>query len=278
LHIGVIADSHVAVDERAYEPAVWHNPFRLVDALDRLAGTLDHPFLRDADLVVVLGDLVHYGDRPSLRAVVEAMAACTAPVVLLSGNHDVMEAAVRLEDEVDAVGASHVWSPLAGSPPRALTSLFDVAGLGLCVIEVMSMWPTPRQPFGVEARTVVDAPRGAPGVTLTHFPLLDFQERCEGAGFLYSGHLAQLAEPPPHDPAWTPHLVLNGHLHVRAVAEAPKMLQLSFAALVEAPYEIARVDVARTGDALDVQWACESVRSVDEEKVPVLDGASGTWP
>lgn len=277
MRIGVIADSHVAVDERAHQPAAWHNPFRLVDALDRLVAALEHPHVRGADLVVVLGDLAHYGDRPSVRAVVDAVASCAQPVVLLSGNHDVIEPGVRLEDEVLAVGASHVWSPKVESVPARLRALFEGEGLGLQVVEVMAEWPAPDQPFAVEARTVVDGLRGAPGVTLTHFPLVGFQARCEGAGFLYSGHLDQLAVAPDLEPGWSSHLVLNGHLHVRAVSLEAATLQLSFAALVEAPYEVAAVDIARRADALDVSYECASVRAVDEDKVPVLDPPTNRW-
>jgi hypothetical protein len=275
VRLGVIADSHVAVDERAYELAAWHNPFRLVDAHERLAAAVSHPLVRDADVVVVLGDLAHYGDRASIATVVEIMAGCRQPVVLLSGNHDVIEPGIRLEQEVVRVGASNVWSPRAGEPPAALGDAFS--GLGLRVIEVTEMWPTERKPFAVEARTVVPGDPGGPGVTLTHFPVLGFQRRCEEAGFLYSGHLKQLATPPADKPDWATHLVLNGHLHVRAVERRGATLQLSFAALVEAPYEIAAVEVTPTDGGIDVAYECTSVRDVTEDKVPVLDSPAGNW-
>jgi hypothetical protein len=157
-------------------------------------------------------------------------------------------------------------------------NVFASAGIGLQVVEVTSTWPTRDHPFGVECRVVADAPPGSPGMTLTHFPLLDFQRRCEAAGFLYSGHLAQLAAPPPDlDRGWAPHVVLNGHLHIRAVETTESTLQLSFAALVEAPYEIATLDVERRGPGLDIAADCVSVRPVDEPRVPVLDPPETHW-
>lgn len=276
LRIGVIADSHVAIDARAAEPASWHNPYRLLDSADRLELALGHALLRGADVIVVLGDLVHYGDQPSLRRVVELLASTGQPVIAISGNHDVLEAGVRLETEVAAVAAHNVWAPLVASVPPLVTEAFAAAGLGLQVVEVTAMWPEPDRPFGVEARTVVDVDPGTPGVTLSHFPLLDFQARCEGAGFLYSGHLSQLAATPPDlETGWAPHVILSGHLHVRAVEVRPTALQLSFGALVEAPYDIAAVDIVRTGAGVDVSYECSSVRAVAEERVPVLDGPLG---
>jgi predicted phosphodiesterase len=279
MRLAVIADTHVVVGDRAHEHVEWHNTFQLEDSRERLATAIAHSHLRDADVLVILGDLVHFGDRPSLEAVVDIVRSYPAPVVLLSGNHDVGEHGVRLEDVIADAGsaASNVWSPLSARPPTAVQGLFDAAGIGLQVIEVTSMWPTPSHPFGVEARVVVDAPLGSPGMTMTHFPLLDFQRRCEEAGFLYSGHLAQLAEAPDLDRGWAPHIVLNGHLHVRAVETQGSTLQLSFAALIEAPYDIATLDIERRGAGVDLSYVCVSVRPVDEARVPVLDGPEARW-
>ena len=279
MRLAVIADTHVVVGDRAHEHVEWHNTFQLADSRERLELAVAHPHLRDTDLLVILGDLVHFGDRASLRAVVDVVRSCPQPVLLLSGNHDVDETGVRLEDVIAEAGATaNVWSPLSTHEPTAIANLFQDADIGLQVIEVTSTWPTPKRPFGVDVRVVVDAPPGAPGMTLTHFPLLDFQRRCEDAGFLYSGHLAQLAAPPPElDRGWAPHVVLNGHLHVRAIETLAAKLQLSFAALIEAPYDIATVEIERRANGVDLSYECVSVRSVDEPRVPVIDGAEAHW-
>ena len=113
--MGVIADPHLALER--VENASWHNPYRLADAHERLDVALAHPLLDDVDVIAMLGDLAHFGDRTSIRYVVDAVASGDRPAVLLSGNHDVLTPGVRLEDEVRARGATccRLWR---GSPKR----------------------------------------------------------------------------------------------------------------------------------------------------------------
>lgn len=276
MRVGVIADSHVAVGDGAHASAQWHNPYRLHDSLERLERAVAHPLLADADVIAVLGDVVHFGDSPSMRAVLEVLSAAPAPVLALSGNHDVTDPDVRLDREIAATG-SNVWSPGCRGEPDAIVELFRSARLGLQVVEVEREWPTPEQPFGVYQRTLVDGERGGAGVTLTHFPLLGFQRRVQSDGFLYGGHLAQLAEVPDLDRGWATHVVLSGHLHLRAVERCEGTLQLAAAALVEAPYEISTVRLERNGNAVDIGVECASLHEVTEERVPVFDPPSGAW-
>lgn len=275
MRIGVLADSHVAIDDRRLVPEAWHNPYRLADSLERFAAALDHPLVTSADVVVVLGDLVHWGDQPSLRAVVDASGERDQPVLLLSGNHDVLERDVRLEQVVREAGRANVWSPCAGEPPDALTAPFARAGLGLQVIEVIEQSPSDGRPFGVAARRLLPGAPGGAGVVLTHFPLLSFRWRAVEAELLYSGNLRDLAAEPDLDRGWGATLVLNGHLHIHAVRSKESVLQISFGALVEAPYEVSTVDVTVRDDALEVAYESASMREVTEEKVPVLDASSG---
>ena len=53
------------------------------------------------------------------------------------------------------------------------------------------------------------------------------------------------------------------------------MLQLVFAALVEPPYEVARVDIDVGGGS--VFYQCASVREPDADRLPVLDPPTGRW-
>jgi hypothetical protein len=275
VRIGVIADSHVSVDERRFEPEAWHNPYRLADSLDRFAAALTHPLLEGAELVAVLGDLVHWGDRASLRAVVDAAAACAKPVILLSGNHDVIERGVRLEDEVAAASPRDVWSPCIDPLPDAIVAPFVRAGLGLQVVEVMEVRPDDGRPFRVEARTVLPGATGGAGIVLTHFPLLSFRWRAVEAELLYSGNLRDLAAEPDLDRGWGATLVLNGHLHIHAVRVKESTCQISFGALVEAPYEVSVVDVTARDDELEIAYECASMHDVTEAKVPALDPSRG---
>lgn len=275
LRLGVIADPHLALER--VEDARWHNPYRLADAHERLDVALAHPLLDGVDVIALLGDLAHFGDRTSVRYAVDAAANSDRPAVLLSGNHDVLTSGVRLEDEVRARGADHVLSPLAWVPDAPALKVFERAGAGLAVHEVMREADRRRQPFDVTGcRLVAADPITGADVWLTHFPLLTLEERCREAQLLYSAHLAYLAPPPPVLPAATgPVVVLSGHLHLRGITTEANVLQLVFAALVEAPYEVAVVDI--DVDGASVAYECAAVVEPDAEKLPVLDPSTGRW-
>ena len=275
LRLGVIADPHLALER--VEDAAWHNPFRLGDAHERLDAALAHPLVDGTDVVVVLGDLAHFGDRTSVRRVVEAVASGERPAVLLSGNHDVLTPGVRLEDEVTDRGAGLVVSPLACDAEAPAVKEFEAAGAGLAVHEVTSESDRRLRPFDVMGRRLAEAdPAGGLDVLLTHFPVLTLEDRCRDARLLYSGHLDLLAPPPSVLPAaGLPAVVLSGHLHLRGVTTEANVLQLVFAALVEPPYEVAvvEIDVGETS----IAYQCASVLEPDAERLPVLDPPSGHW-
>ena len=271
----MIADPHLALER--VEDTGWHNPFRLADAHDRLDAALGHPLLDGTDVVVVLGDLAHFGDRTSLRRVVDAVASAGRPALLLSGNHDVLTPGARLEDEVVGRGAGLVASPFACQAEAPAVKAFAAAGSGLAVHEVTGMSERQLQPFDVSGRRLADAdPHGGLDVLLTHFPVLTLEDRCRDAELLYSGHLGILAPTPSVFPATDrPVVVLSGHLHLRGVTTEANVLQLVFAALVEPPYEVAvvEIDVEETS----IGYQCASVVEPDAERLPVLDPPSGRW-
>jgi len=278
MRLGVIADPHLSVTRD--EPASWHNPYRLADAHERLDTAFRHALLDDVDAIALLGDIAHFGDRPSMRAAVEIAAAAgdDRPVIILSGNHDVLEAGVRLEDEVAAAAHPNVVSPCAWPQGSTATKPFEAADLALHVHEVMAVTDRATEPFDVSGSTKLDGGRG--DVLLTHFPVLSFERAARAAGLLYSGHLAQLAPPAPpvlSDSPDRPVVVMSGHLHLRGVTAGGPVLQIAFAALVEAPYELARVDIDWAGDDLVVHYRCVSVHPPDATTLPVLASANGAW-
>src|SRR5689334_8199578 len=113
------------------------------------------------------------------------------------------------------------------------------------------------QPFDVRARTLVeDAPSGH--VVLTHFPVLSHEQRARDAHLLYAGHLSQLSSAPPSLPEEGPVVVLSGHQHLRGITHDGDVLQLVFAALVEPPYEFARVEVESDNGCMSVGHSCWS--------------------
>ena len=275
LRLGVIADPHLSL--RGGE-AAWHNPYRLADAHERLDKAMSHPLFTDVDAFAVLGDLAHFGDRDSLRRCVDGVAKARGdrPAILLSGNHDVLEPDVRLEQEVADRGDDDVVAPLAWPARSRAADPFAAAGLGLHVHEVMALTDRRTEPFDVTSHTMTDeAPNGH--VVLTHFPVLSFEQRARDAQLLYSAHLSQLAPPVDPLPADGAVVVLSGHLHIRGVTCDGDVLQLSFAALVEPPYELARVEIDSDDQGLVVDYRCVSARVPDAPKLPVLDAEQGRW-
>jgi hypothetical protein len=278
MRLGIIADPHLSVERD--EPASWHNPYRLADAHERLDRALRHTLLDDVDAIAVLGDIAHFGDRASLHAAVEVATAASEdrPIVILSGNHDVLEPGVRLEDEIAAAARPNVVSPCAWPEESPAIKPFEAADLGLHVHEVMAVTDRVTEPFDVSGSRKLDGGRG--DVLLTHFPVLSFERAARAAGLLYSGHLAQLAQTEllalPNSPA-RPVVALSGHLHLRGVTADGPVLQIAFAALVEAPYELARVDLEWAGSDLAVRYRCESAHPPDAATLPVLAPSRGAW-
>ena len=275
LSLGVVADPHLSLRGGA---ASWHNPYRLSDAHERLDVAMADPLFADVDLFVALGDLAHFGDRESLRRCVDGVAKArgSRPAILLSGNHDVIDPGVRLEQEITDLDDPDVVSPLAWPERSGAAAPFVAAGLGLVVHEVTALSDRQVEPFDVVSRTVSDdAPNGH--VVLTHFPVLSFEQRARDAQLLYAAHLAQLAPPVEPLPANGPVVALSGHLHLRGVARDGNVLQLAFAALVEPPYEFARVEIESHDEGLDVAYRCISARVPDAPKMPVLDPDEGRW-
>ncbi|HUQ63286.1 MAG TPA: metallophosphoesterase [Acidimicrobiales bacterium] len=265
MRIAVIADPHLSVLRDG--TASWHNPYRLADADDRLDAALADPLFNDADVFAILGDLAHFGDRESIRRCIDAVAEARGdrPSVLLGGNHDVLVEGVNLDDELE---------PWCDGTDAA--KVFESSGLGLQVQIVTALTTREVYAFDVDARTLA-APGPAGLVVFTHFPLLSLRRRARAANLLYSGHLSDLAPPVAALPTDLPVVVLSGHLHLRGVAHEGDVLQLSFAALVEAPYELARVDIQSRGDGLVLEYQCASARPPDAEKLPVLDPPAGRW-
>jgi len=263
--IGVIADPHLSVLRDA--PASWHNPYRLADAHERLDAALADQLFDDVDVFALLGDLAHFGDRESIRRCLEAVATARGdrPAILLGGNHDVLVEGVRLDDELEP------WSDGTDA-----AKVFEAAGLGLQVQTVTALTTREAYAFDVDGRTLgASGPAGH--VVLTHFPLLSLRRRAREAELLYSGHLSDLAPPVAPLPTDSPVVVLSGHLHLRGVTHDAHVLQLVFAALVEAPYELARVEITADDGGLEVEYQCATARPPDAEKLPILDPPAGRW-
>jgi len=259
VRIGVIADPHVSVDR--VEPARWHNDYRLADSAARLERALSHELIATADVVAILGDLSHFGDRTSIDCVAALADTTGKPHVLISGNHDVLEPDVRVITTYEAAAA-----------------VFRRERLALHVHNVSRLTDRATQPFDVEVVDVSSTGADVADVVLTHFPVLSLERRARHSRMLYAGHLEQLAPVPPDEARVRPTVILSGHLHLRGVASKGDTLQYVAAALVEAPYEVSAVDIDTTaGGAVRVRYRVASVRTPEAVRLPVLDPPRGAW-
>ncbi len=90
MRLGLITDLHWMAKPPA-APAAWHNPGEFAGVLDRVQLALEHFAERRADLVVASGDFAHHGDLDSIASSLRSLAAASAPVLVVSGNHDVAD-------------------------------------------------------------------------------------------------------------------------------------------------------------------------------------------
>ncbi len=273
MRIAVIADTHVALSRT--EEITWHNPLRLADAHVRLAAALRHEFVTTADVVAVLGDLSHFGDRTSIEHVVRAFATCGRPTLMIGGNHDIWEPDVRLTQVLQSVDPGSVTGAYTNQKGPAAEA-FAAAGLGLRCWEVTGYnVKGADRPMRTSCTELVPTPPDGLTVTLAHFPVVSLRDRCGAAGLRYSQHRDELADIDDAPPPAQTEVLLHGHLHLRAWQPAGARLQLGFAALVETPFEVAAVDV-EIGSSVRVDVQCDPVIPSDEP-VPALDPPHGSW-
>ena len=271
MRLGIIADAHLSPPgtnasafHTGYESPYTAASYRL--ALRRCAK-------ENVDAVVLLGDLSHSGDDESLELGVRLAAENAKRVWAMSGNHDCFERTEALEVAVRRVAADHVRlvSPageVAEGEPRVA---------GLCVA---------RGSGGYKARS--NGGRGAedwgdePVVWLSHYPMVSFAEEVSCASLIYGDNLENLEEVArPLLARSAPTIVISGHIHLRHDCVVGKVLQLSCAALVEPPFEIAildfGVDPETRGGRMVVRRRSVSLVSSSAVSCPVLSPPRQEW-
>jgi predicted phosphodiesterase len=225
------------------------------------------------DGVVLLGDLSQSGDNKSLETGVRLAAETERTVWAVSGNHDCFERTDALEMAVRRVAAKNVRlaSPtgeLAEREPRVA---------GFCVASGSG---------GYKARS--NGGRGAedwgdePAVWLSHYPMVSFAEEVSQARLTYGDDLEDLEEVArPLLTRSAPTVVVSGHIHLRHDCVVGRVLQLSCAALVEPPFEIAildfRIDPETRGDHMVVHRKSVPLVSSSAVSCPVLSPPRQEW-
>jgi predicted phosphodiesterase len=244
VRLGVVSDVHWSEDLDAR--GAWHGPYdfaRLAERLDQARTA----FRRErVDAVVLAGDLVNGGDVASAKAVIDRLSAGLGrPLLVVAGNHDCDEREDMLAGLCEPLTVTEVGGE-------------RVAGATIARDGDWFRW----------TGELATAP-----VVVSHFPVLSREERLASRGFKYAGDLTNQAELARHVGRDGPVVVLSGHLHARESHAERNVLQLSAGALIEAPHEIAIVDVEPGLARRRIQVLGPRVTPHD----PVLAPADETW-
>lgn len=250
MRLAVVSDLHLTLDTA--QRASWHNPFDFSGVPARIDAARAAFDRAGVDAVVCCGDVTHDGDEGSARAALERLSArLEPPLLIVAGNHDCLERDDLLEDVLSADGVE-----LGG---------VRVAGVAI-----------ERHPEEMFRWTGAGDYAGA-GVVVSHFPVLSRAERLAEHGLAYPGDLTNRSALHQRVLGEHPVVVLSGHIHARDSHARDGVLQLSAGALVEAPYEIAIVDVRVDGTEVRVRRRVQELGGPAVAGAPVLAPADETW-
>lgn len=227
MRIGVLTDTHLAPADSP--PVVWHSELLFADSGERYSRALATLAEHEPELILVLGDLTHFGDADSMDDFLARTAAASAPVLIIVGNHDVVP-------ERDALQQS-----MGRLIPGGVHHLRDTRQAGSLTFQGVDVTSLGDE-FTFEATNISAARPGT--VVLSHFPVLSLEAECAAEGVRYAGDLVnrEALEDAVRGSA-APSIVLCGHLHVRMTVARGAVLQLVFGALIEAPFDVAIADV-----------------------------------
>lgn len=267
MRIGLVNDLHW-MHEPPASPAAWHNPGEFEGVLDRLQLALERFAAQEVDLVVAAGDFAHHGDIDSIAHTLQALASAGAPVLVVSGNHDVSDDVGLLERALEHADVEGV---ALASETGSLVGGVRVAGMH---VDASEGW------FGVRARELPDVAAWAadPVLLISHYPALSLATPITASGFPYPGDLLDRDELADRLGArCAPTVVVSGHVHARACATEGPVLQFTNAAMVEPPYECSVIDVERSDGGLKVRRECIRLGKAATHREPVFCPSSEEW-
>jgi predicted phosphodiesterase len=276
LKLGIVADAHLSPPGMSFPPVLGFPPvsaeYATTDVMMRYRLALRRCVREGVDGVVLLGDLSWSGDDESLEAGVRLAAKTGRTVWTVSGNHDCGERVDALARAVRWVGADNVRLPT----PEG--EVLGAGGLRVAGIFVTS------ENRGYTARSDerpdISGWGDEPVVWLTHYPMISFADKASRAGLYYGDNdldnLEQVARPLLERA--TPTVVVSGHMHMRDTCVEGEVLQVSCAALTEAPFEITFLDLERRGERIVVRIECVPVvPSSPDVRLPVLSPPQQEW-
>jgi 3',5'-cyclic-AMP phosphodiesterase len=277
LRIGVLTDLHLCPPGTA--DGRWISTERLGASRELTRRGLSLVYEHQPDLVVLLGDLTHQGDPDEIDRLLNDLTGAPAPVIALTGNHDVNQSATVLADRLAT------RSPRARTGRQARSARLAGERIGGVLVAGGNLHRT-----GQGWDCALDAlpspaawPAGQLIVWLAHHPVISLRSTFGRLGLPYAGDLVGhhhvLGALRAHD---GPAVALTGHLHVRAHAIAGNVLQLSHAAVVEHPHEVSIVEIAQAQRAVTVTRHALAIPGVPPPADPgpplaVPGPASATW-
>jgi 3',5'-cyclic AMP phosphodiesterase CpdA len=259
--IAALTDTHVAPTG---EPETyWHNRHEFDTALGRVEAAARIARERDADLCVMAGDIAHHGDLESMSQVIERLDQSGIETFIVPGNHDVVGRSGAVRRALAHTRPRGVR--LAGPNWTQLDAQIVLAGADLRG-KGDDFWT--RGP----ARHMPDTTKLA--IWLSHFPVISRMERFDGAGLAYAGD-ARDCDRVRADlrASGVPTVVISGHLHARDAVVLPDLLEISVAASIEPPFELALVDIIRSDADFVVDVARSDLQESEAVTLPNLVSA-----
>jgi Icc-related predicted phosphoesterase len=210
--------------------------------------------------VVVTGDISHHGDVETLTKVIDLLDQSRTDTIVVPGNHDLLTSANALQQAVKLVQPRRVQ---IGDPRwLSLESSVEGAGAGLRF-----------EGEGFRMQGPIGKPLAGTrlAIWLTHFPVRSRIKRFGQIGLAYAGDAHGI------EAVWTrlhqldaPTLILSGHLHASDSLYDDRTLELSVAASVEPPFEVAMIDINDDVDDVAVRVERVSLDPSSVERLPVL--------
>jgi Calcineurin-like phosphoesterase len=264
MRVGVLTDIHVVEDTG--RTSSWHNRYDFAGVEERIARAAELFAAEGVEDVLVLGDLAHDGDEPSLRRALEPLTG-GPPLHVVGGNHDGPGATAVLA----TLGVTELRLPGWRALPSA-DGRVGIAGVRVAR-RASGRW-------GLARRPALLTWRERPVLLATHYPVISRLEPVRAAALPYAGDLADreaLAQPFVERAA--PTVVVCGHLHVREGIAEGALLQLACCALVEPPFEATVLALEAAGEgALSVsRFAHELGGATELRRDPRLTSAEETW-
>lgn len=267
LRLGILSDLHRTTNPQ--ERHEFHHEHDFTGHPSRIERALDWFAREKVEALVLCGDLTHTADEGAMVALLEECAALELPAIVVSGNHDVAHGEDVLVKGIERVADDRV---LRGDPSGEISSDIRIAGVHVT--------PTSGYDFSrLQAMPAVQDWGDELVILVSHLPMLSRAAEVAARGYSHPGDLLDREQAAAllRDRS-APTIVLCGHIHVRdAHAEGP-VLQLTQAAMIEAPFEAAVLDVAGDlDDGVLATWRTHRTSEKRYEHEPTLVEPSGRW-